>query len=232
MIPIVCGGNRAGLCSRSPQASPAPAPIGLLVVVSLIMAGLFTGKRTGRSAFWEPCPNRVIDPVNAARFTTAASTLQTLARSAALNASCAAKPSRIGTPLGCLDIGSSPVQPGNPTATPNAPRTPTTDLKFGSRLFGLAGRRPFLIFHIWLPLRRDGYRLQKSGGPALFALSLKLQRDNHAHTHSGCFLSRQLPGAVGAPMGATVSRKRTEQIFCKCWNLITPGCHATASIAM
>src|ERR1700691_4199139 len=67
------------------------------------------------------CPNRVIDPVNAARFMTAASTLQRLARSAALNASCAARPSRIA-PLGCLDIGSSPVQLGNPTATPNAPR--------------------------------------------------------------------------------------------------------------
>src|SRR5580692_7799938 len=60
------------------------------------------------------CPNRVIDPVNAARFMTAASTLQRLARSAALNASCAARPSRIGTPLGCLDIGSSPVQLQNP----------------------------------------------------------------------------------------------------------------------
>ena len=56
------------------------------------------------------CPNRVIDPVNAARFMTAASTLQRLARSAALNASCAARPSRIGIPPGCLDIASSPVR--------------------------------------------------------------------------------------------------------------------------
>lgn len=56
------------------------------------------------------CPNRVIDPVDAARFITAASTLQRLARLVALNAQCAARLSRVGTPLGCLDIGSSPVQ--------------------------------------------------------------------------------------------------------------------------
>jgi hypothetical protein len=69
------------------------------------------------------CPNRVIDPVDAARFMTATSTLRRLARSAALNASCAARPSRIGTPLGCLDIGSSPVQLRiRMTTTPNAPR--------------------------------------------------------------------------------------------------------------
>src|ERR1700733_3881164 len=83
----------------------------------------------GRSVHWKAdrlkrilgtCPNRLIDPVNAARFMTAASTLQRLARSAALNASCAKGPSRIGTPPGCLDIGSSPVQLGNPTTTPNA----------------------------------------------------------------------------------------------------------------
>jgi hypothetical protein len=68
------------------------------------------------------CQNPVIDPVNAARFMTAASTLKRLARSAALNTRCAARPSRIGTPLGCLDIGSSPVQPGNPNdSLPNAP---------------------------------------------------------------------------------------------------------------
>jgi hypothetical protein len=56
----------------------------------------------------------IIDPVNAARFMTAASTLQRLARSAALNAPCAARQSRIGTPLGFPDIGSSPVQLRNP----------------------------------------------------------------------------------------------------------------------
>jgi hypothetical protein len=66
------------------------------------------------SPCWGRRQNPVIDPVNAARFMTAASTLKRLARSAALNAPCAASPSRIGTPLGCLDIGSSPVQPGNP----------------------------------------------------------------------------------------------------------------------
>ena len=52
----------------------------------------------------------IIDPVNAARFMTAASTLQRRARSAALNAPYAVKPSRIGTPLGFLDIVSLPVQ--------------------------------------------------------------------------------------------------------------------------
>jgi len=45
---------------------------------------------------------------------TAASTSQRRARSAALNAPCAAKLSRIGTPPGFLDIGSLPVQPGTP----------------------------------------------------------------------------------------------------------------------
>jgi|SRR5258706_2822902 hypothetical protein len=52
----------------------------------------------------------IIDPVNAARFMTAASTLQRRARSAALNAPYAVKPSRIGTPRGFLDIDSLPVQ--------------------------------------------------------------------------------------------------------------------------
>src|SRR6266481_8335026 len=56
----------------------------------------------------------IIDPVNAARFMTAASTLQRRARSAALNAPYAVKPSRIGTPLGFLDIVSLPVQLGMP----------------------------------------------------------------------------------------------------------------------
>jgi hypothetical protein len=43
---------------------------------------------------------------------TAANTLQRRARSAALNAPCAVKLSRIGTPLGFLDIDSLPVQLG------------------------------------------------------------------------------------------------------------------------
>jgi hypothetical protein len=73
------------------------------------------------------CPNRVIDPVNAARSMTAASTLQRLARSAVLNASCAARPSRIGTPPGCLDIGSSLVQLRNPNdCLPSALGTPAS----------------------------------------------------------------------------------------------------------
>jgi hypothetical protein len=56
------------------------------------------------------CQNPVIDPVNAARFMTVASTLQRRARSAALNAPYAVQPSRIGTRLGFLDIDSLPVQ--------------------------------------------------------------------------------------------------------------------------
>jgi hypothetical protein len=61
----------------------------------------------------------IIDPVNAARFMTAASTLQRRARSAALNAPYAVKPSRIGTPLGFLDIDSLPVQLGMPNDSPS-----------------------------------------------------------------------------------------------------------------
>ena len=64
----------------------------------------------------------IIDPVNAARFMTAASISSRRARSAALNVPCVAKSSRIGTRLGFLDIGSLRVQLRNPTATPNAPR--------------------------------------------------------------------------------------------------------------
>src|SRR6202022_3665768 len=60
------------------------------------------------------CQKPVIDPVNAARFMTPASTLQRRRRSAALNGPCAVKLSRIGTPLGFLDIGSLPVQLGMP----------------------------------------------------------------------------------------------------------------------
>ena len=97
-----------------------------------MVSGLFRGNLDyGRIVHWKAdrlkrilgtCPNRLIDPVNAARFMTAASTLQRLARSAALNASCAKGPSRIGTPPGCLDIGSSPVQLRVRMTTPNAPR--------------------------------------------------------------------------------------------------------------
>ena len=45
---------------------------------------------------------------------TAASISWRRAKSAALNAPCVARPSRIGTQLGCLDIGSLPVQLGMP----------------------------------------------------------------------------------------------------------------------
>jgi hypothetical protein len=53
---------------------------------------------------------------------TAANTSQKRARSAALNAPCAVKLSRIGTPLGYLDIASSPVQLRRPND--NSPQTP------------------------------------------------------------------------------------------------------------
>jgi len=76
------------------------------------------GDVTAIQAHTGACRNRVIGPVNAARFMTAASTLQRHARSAALNAPCVARPSRIGTRLGFLDIGSSPVQPGMPNDNP------------------------------------------------------------------------------------------------------------------
>jgi hypothetical protein len=63
------------------------------------------------------CQNPVIDPVSAARFMTAANTLQRRVRSAALNAPCAVQQSRIGTPLGFLDIDSLPVQLGRRVTT-------------------------------------------------------------------------------------------------------------------
>lgn len=61
----------------------------------------------------------IIDPVNAARFMTAASISSRRARSAALNVPCVAKSSRIGTRLGFLDIGSLPVQLRNPNDRPS-----------------------------------------------------------------------------------------------------------------
>jgi len=56
-----------------------------------------------------------------ARFMTAVSILYRGARSAAY-APYVARPSRIGTQLGCLDIGSLPVQPGTSNDWP--PQTP------------------------------------------------------------------------------------------------------------
>jgi hypothetical protein len=105
--------------SRGESAADSAAPIGLSS-----SDGRFD---YGRIVHWKvdkpkcilgTCPNRVIDPVDAARFMTAASKSWRRARSAALNAPCAARPSRVGTPLGCLDIGSSPVQPGQSPQTP------------------------------------------------------------------------------------------------------------------
>src|SRR5712672_3376258 len=71
------------------------------------------------------CQRRGTGPVNAARFMTAASTLQRRARSAALNAPCAVQLSRIGTPPGFLDIGSLPVQLGMPNDSPS--QTPSRE---------------------------------------------------------------------------------------------------------
>jgi hypothetical protein len=67
-------------------------------------------KTDGPKRILGACQNPVIDPVNAARFMTVASTLQRRERSAALNAPYAVQPLRIGTPLGFLDIDSLPVQ--------------------------------------------------------------------------------------------------------------------------
>src|SRR5439155_20031034 len=59
-------------------------------------------------------PNPATDHASAAQSMTAASISWRRAKSAALNAPCVARPSRIGTQLGCLDIGSLPVQLGMP----------------------------------------------------------------------------------------------------------------------
>jgi hypothetical protein len=90
-----------------------------------------------------------------------------------------------------------------------------------ARLLGLTGRRPLLILAIRRTLRRGRRRLEKSGGPALFALSLKLQGDDDAHNQLRVFFRKQLPGDVGMPVGTTVFRIRTELIFRQCWNPIT-----------
>ena len=58
--------------------------------------------------------------------------------------------------------------------------------------------------------------MEKSGGPALFALSLKLQGDNDAHKLTPVFFRLHLPGAVGMPIGTTVFRIRTELFFRQC----------------
>ncbi len=77
-----------------------------------IVAAIVNWKTDSPRRIFGACQNLVIDPVNAARFMTAASTLQRRARSAASNAPCAVQLSRIGTPPGFLDIGSLPVQLG------------------------------------------------------------------------------------------------------------------------
>ena len=48
-------------------------------------------------------------------------------------------------------------------------------------------------------------------------------------TDSRFFFRRQLRGAVGMPIGATVFRIRTVLIFIECWNLITPDGEAGRS---
>jgi hypothetical protein len=120
-----------GLRPQRARASKGPAgksaaPIGL---------SSFNGRfGYGRIVHWKAdkpkrilgtCQNPswvIIDPVNAARFMTAANISSRRARSAALNVPCVAKSSRIGTRLGFLDIGSLPVQLRNPNdrPTPNA----------------------------------------------------------------------------------------------------------------
>jgi hypothetical protein len=89
--------------------------------------------------------------------------------------------------------------------------------------FGFGGFGKLLLLRLALGCRWRS-RPTKSGGPALFAPSLKLQGDNDAHKQLRVFFRQQLPGVVRMPIGAKVSRIRTEQIFRKCWNLITPSC--------
>jgi hypothetical protein len=84
-----------------------------------IVAAIVNWKTDSSRRIFGACQNLVIDPVNAARFMTAASTLQRRARSAASNAPCAVQLSRIGTPPGFLDIGSLPVQLGMPNDSPS-----------------------------------------------------------------------------------------------------------------
>jgi hypothetical protein len=76
---------------------------------------------------------------------------------------------------------------------------------------------------------------RKSGGPPLFAPSLKIKGDD-AHNNSGFSvirLTKQLPEAVRMAMGTSVFQIRIELIFRRCGNLITPwrsaglGCFPT-----
>ena len=84
-----------------------------------IVAAIVNWKTDSPRRIFGACQNLVIDHVNAARFMTAASTLQRRARSAASNAPCAVQLSRIGTPPGFLDIASLPVQLGMPNDSPS-----------------------------------------------------------------------------------------------------------------
>jgi hypothetical protein len=86
------------------------------------LAGLVYWKTHSPERTIGACQNLlVIDPVNAALFMTAANISKKRARSAALNAWCAARRSRIGTPSGFPDINSLPVQPRRPM-TDHCPR--------------------------------------------------------------------------------------------------------------
>ena len=89
--------------------------------------------------------------------------------------------------------------------------------------FGLARRGHVLSLPIKLTLRYGRHRLDESGGPPPFAPSLKFQ-GNAPHNQLRVVSRQQLPGAVGMPIGTSVSRIGTELIFRRCWIMNTAGC--------
>ena len=88
------------------------------------------------------------------------------------------------------------------------------------------GRAELLTLLFMLALLGRGFwRLpRKSGGPPLFAPSLKVKGDD-THNNSGfsviSSIARQLPKVMRMAMGTTVFRIRIELIFRRCWNPVT-----------
>src|SRR6266851_5488598 len=83
--------------------------------------------------------------------------------------------------------------------------------------FGFAGRGQLLILPFKLTLRRGRHRPQKSGGPPLFAPSLKVQGDDtHNNSRFSVIPGPQSPIAfwvVWTAMGTSVFRLRTAVDF-------------------
>jgi hypothetical protein len=96
--------------------------------------------------------------------------------------------------------------------------------------FALVGPRNLLPLPLRpLALRRGRFRRPgKSGSPPPFAPSLNVQ-GHDAHNDSGFsviltfLIAKQLLGEVRTAVGTTVFRIRTELIFRRCGNLITPS---------